>query len=132
MPLQAEHKRGRSVRALLMLLLLGASMTVQAAKPAKPASAANSQSAAALAALPIEEAVDLPPDASVPAAQRHSPAVEVKGAASEAALSRTQAVIEQQIKDDKNSATAEEDPPHHGQRSTPALCSCAFWPSSCT
>jgi hypothetical protein len=105
-----------------MMLLLGMSMAVQAAKPAKPASAANSQSAAALAALPIEEAVDLPPDASVPAAQvRHSPAVEVKGAASEAALSRTQAVIEQQIKDDKNSATAEEDPPHHGQRSAPAL-----------
>jgi hypothetical protein len=57
---------------------------------------------AALAALPIDDKADLPPDASVAAGQaRHSPAVEVKGAASEAALSRTQAVIEQQIKDDK-------------------------------
>jgi hypothetical protein len=103
-----------------MVLLLGMSMAVQAAKPAKPASAAHSQSAAALAALPIEGG-GFAARRQRACGRRHSPAVEVKGAASEAALSRTQAVIEQQIKDDKNSATAEEDPPHHGQRSAPAL-----------
>jgi cellulose synthase/poly-beta-1,6-N-acetylglucosamine synthase-like glycosyltransferase len=117
--LRFDYCRTAKAGLLSVLLVLGGAGHVLAAKPA--AAAAN-QSQAALAALPIEDKADLPPEASVPAAQAHrGPSVHLKGAASEAALRQTQAVIRQQIEESRSSTNQLDDPPHRSQQSAPAL-----------
>lgn len=118
MSLRAEHYRSIKAGLLGVVLMLGLAGPALAAKSA---AAASSQSEAALAALPIDDKANLPPESSSPAQARRGPSVHLKGAASEAALRQTQAVIRQQIEESRNNSNQLDDPPHRSQQSAPAL-----------